>query len=158
MTAVLALSDNDVFGVDGQLPWRLPRDLRFFRAMTWGCSVVMGRRTWDTIPARFRPLPGRKNMVLTRTHEMDGVETLGDMDEVPSNVVWIGGKSVLEQAFRARKIHTIVLTRVHATIDEPGAVKVCLPLTREVFRSRVFPADDKNAHAMHFEVRSVIGV
>lgn len=94
-------------------------------------------------------------MVLTRTHEMDGVETLGDMDEVPSNVVWIGGKSVLEQAFRARKIHTIVLTRVHTTIDEPGVVKVCLPLTREVFRSRVF---DDNEHAMHFEVRSVIGV
>ena len=155
MTAVIALSDNDVFAVDGQLPWRLPRAMRFFRAMTWGCPVVMGRRTWESIPARFRPLPGRENMVLTRTLEIDGVETIGHIAEVPSRAVWIGGAHVLEQAFKARLIHTIVLTRVHTSIDIPGALKRRLPRTREVFRSRVY---DDNEHALHFEVRSVIDV
>ena len=110
MTAVVALSENNVFAVDGQLPWRLPCDMRFFRAMTWGCPVVMGRRTWESIPARFRPLPGRENIVLTRTLEIDGAKTIGDIAEVPFNAVWIGGAHVLELAFG--KSHPyVVLTR-----------------------------------------------
>lgn len=94
-------------------------------------------------------------MVLTRTLEIDGVETIGHIAEVPSRAVWIGGAHVLEQAFKARLIHTIVLTRVHTSIDVPGALKLRLPRTREVFRSRVY---DDNEHALHFEIRSVIGV
>ena len=63
---ILARSANGVIGVGGQLPWRLPEDMAHFRAKTHGAAVLMGRKTWDSIPERFRPLPGRINIVLTR--------------------------------------------------------------------------------------------
>ena len=57
-----------MIGADGTLPWHLPEDLKLFRELTAGSAVVMGRRTWESLPARFRPLPGRRNLVLSRTH------------------------------------------------------------------------------------------
>jgi dihydrofolate reductase len=64
---IWAQSENAVIGVGGSLPWRLPEDLAHFRALTTGATVVMGRRTWESLPSRFRPLPDRHNIVLTRT-------------------------------------------------------------------------------------------
>jgi dihydrofolate reductase len=58
---------DGLIGVDGAMPWRLPPDLARFRSLTWGHAVVMGRRTWDSLPARARPLPGRANIVLSRS-------------------------------------------------------------------------------------------
>jgi dihydrofolate reductase len=58
--------ENRAIGVDGGLPWRLPSDMKHFRELTTGGTVVMGRRTWESIPERFRPLPERRNMVLSR--------------------------------------------------------------------------------------------
>ena len=59
-------ASNGVIGADGTMPWDLPEDLARFRELTMGSAVIMGRRTWDTIPPRFRPLPGRRNIVVTR--------------------------------------------------------------------------------------------
>jgi dihydrofolate reductase len=64
---VWARSRDGVIGADGALPWHLPEDLRLFRALTLGSTVVMGRRTWESLPSRFRPLPGRRNVVLSST-------------------------------------------------------------------------------------------
>jgi dihydrofolate reductase len=55
-----------VIGRDGHLPWHLPEDLAHFKRTTLGCSVIMGRKTWDSLPPKFRPLPGRLNIVITR--------------------------------------------------------------------------------------------
>ncbi len=63
---IYARADNGVIGREGTMPWHLPEDLARFRALTQGHPVVMGRKTWDSLPARFRPLPGRRNIVLTR--------------------------------------------------------------------------------------------
>jgi len=63
---IWAQSANGVIGNGGTLPWHLPEDLARFRAVTLGSTVVMGRATWDALPERFRPLPGRRNVVLTR--------------------------------------------------------------------------------------------
>jgi dihydrofolate reductase len=63
---VVAHSRNRVIGRDGDLPWHLPADMRRFKELTSGGTVVMGRRTWDSIPERFRPLPGRRNLVVSR--------------------------------------------------------------------------------------------
>lgn len=71
---VWAQSANGVIGRDGTLPWHLPEDLKHFRALTTGATVLMGRRTWESLPPRFRPLPGRRNVVLSRTPQ-EGVET-----------------------------------------------------------------------------------
>lgn len=62
---VVARSRNGVIGRDGGLPWRLPTDLKRFRELTYGGTVLMGRRTFESLPAAFRPLPGRRNIVLS---------------------------------------------------------------------------------------------
>jgi len=63
---VWAQSRGGVIGANGSLPWHLPEDLAHFRAITQGGAVIMGRRTWDSLPGRYRPLPGRLNIVITR--------------------------------------------------------------------------------------------
>ena len=153
MTAVLALSTNNVFAVDNKLPWHIPHDLQFFKANTWGGTCVMGRRTWESLPRRFRPLPGRRNIVLTHTANIDNVETAQMPEEIPKNAYWIGGKAVLDEAFCAKRIHTIVLTRVHVKIHAPNALKIYLPPSRPVYRSRVF---ENNGYTYHFEIRAVL--
>jgi dihydrofolate reductase len=65
VSIVVAQGSNRVIGVDGGLPWHLPADLRRFRDLTTGHAVVMGRKTYESIPARFRPLPGRRNLVIS---------------------------------------------------------------------------------------------
>ena len=63
---IFARARNGVIGKDNRLPWHLPEDLAHFKRATLGCPVIMGRRTWDSLPSRFRPLPGRVNVVVTR--------------------------------------------------------------------------------------------
>jgi dihydrofolate reductase len=78
LVLVAALARNGVIGRGQKLPWHLPEDLQHFRRVTAGHAVIMGRRTWDSLPARFRPLPGRRNLVLTRQAgwRADGAETV----------------------------------------------------------------------------------
>jgi dihydrofolate reductase len=63
---VFARAANGVIGSEGTLPWHLPEDLAHFKRLTLGCPVIMGRKTWDSLPPRFRPLPGRLNVVISR--------------------------------------------------------------------------------------------
>jgi dihydrofolate reductase len=114
----LARADNGVIGRDGGLPWRLPADLRRFKAMTLGKPVLMGRKTFDSLG---RPLPGRRNLVMTRdvAWRADGVERVADLDaallaidDAPELAV-IGGAQVYAMALpRADRIE---LTEVHVT-------------------------------------------
>jgi dihydrofolate reductase len=63
---IYARAKNGVIGINNKLPWHLPEDLAHFKKTTQGCAVLMGRKTWDSLPPAFRPLPGRTNIVLTR--------------------------------------------------------------------------------------------
>lgn len=63
---IFARAANGVIGKDNALPWHLPEDLAHFKRTTLGCPVIMGRKTWDSLPPKFRPLPGRLNIVVTR--------------------------------------------------------------------------------------------
>lgn len=63
---IYARAANGVIGNDNTMPWHLPEDLAHFKELTRGCAVIMGRKTWDSLPPRFRPLPGRTNIVVTR--------------------------------------------------------------------------------------------
>ncbi|GLZ11595.1 dihydrofolate reductase [Actinomadura sp. NBRC 104425] len=98
---VWAQSANGVIGRDGALPWHLPEDLKHFRALTAGATVLMGRRTWQSLPPRYRPLPGRRNIVLSRTPQ-EGVETFPclqqALDAVSGDVWVIGGAAVYKAA------------------------------------------------------------
>jgi dihydrofolate reductase len=78
---VVAHSANRVIGRDGELPWRLPSDLRRFRELTNGHTVLMGRRTYESLPESFRPLPGRRNLVLSSdpSYNAEGAEVFGSL-------------------------------------------------------------------------------
>lgn len=66
LTLIAAVAANGVIGKDNRLPWHLPEDLGHFKTLTTGHAVIMGRKTWDSLPAKFRPLPNRLNVVVTR--------------------------------------------------------------------------------------------
>ncbi|MBN9214045.1 MAG: dihydrofolate reductase [Microbacterium sp. SCN 70-200] len=95
-----------VIGRDGGMPWHVPEDLAHFRAKTTGAPVIMGRRTWDSFPERFRPLPGRRNIVVTRNGawEADGAERASSLDTALALVAsapdaWvIGGAGLFAEA------------------------------------------------------------
>ena len=117
ISLVVAAADNGVIGRDGGLPWRLPADLRHFRALTMGKPVVMGRLTWESIG---RPLPGRRNIVMTRqgAYTAEGADVVATVDEAlaaagnADEIMVIGGAQVYAEFLpRAGRIF---LTRVHA--------------------------------------------
>lgn len=83
LVVVAAVARNGTIGHDNDLVWRIPEDLAHFKRVTLGHPVLMGRRTWDGLPPRFRPLPGRRNLVLTRQPgwQAEGAETVHTLDE-----------------------------------------------------------------------------
>lgn len=83
LSIVAAVARNGVIGRGGDIPWRLPEDMARFRELTTGHAVVMGRRTWDSLPDRFRPLPGRRNVVVTRNPawHAEGAERAGSLSD-----------------------------------------------------------------------------
>jgi dihydrofolate reductase len=92
---VWAQAENGVVGRDNAIPWRIPEDLAHFRALTIGSTVVMGRRTWDSLPPRFRPLPNRVNVVLTRSPSFvaDGADVVHSLRDALARegAVWVAG-------------------------------------------------------------------
>jgi dihydrofolate reductase len=103
---IFARAANGVIGKDNSMPWHLSEDLAHFKRLTQGSPVIMGRKTWDSLPPRFRPLPGRSNIVITRQVDWqaegavranslpDALQLSGDVPEV-----WvIGGAEIYRQA------------------------------------------------------------
>jgi dihydrofolate reductase len=118
ISIVLAMSDNGVIGSRGAIPWRIPNDLRRFKTLTMGKPILMGRRTWQSLPKR--PLPGRTNVVITRdrTFVAEGALLAGSLEEALRKVeadaeaMIVGGADVYRSALpRADRVH---LTEVHA--------------------------------------------
>ncbi len=103
---IYARARNGVIGNEGTMPWHLPEDLAHFKAVTQGSPVIMGRRTWDSLPPRFRPLPGRRNIVVTRQGgwQAEGAERAGSLEEAialceGAAQAWvIGGAQIYAQA------------------------------------------------------------
>jgi dihydrofolate reductase len=94
---IWAQSTSGVIGRDGGIPWRLPEDQARFKELTIGHTVVMGRLTWESLPAKVRPLPGRRNVVLTRHAEYmaDGAQVATTLDETMTDETWvIGGEQI----------------------------------------------------------------
>ena len=85
---IAAVARNGVIGDGDRLVWRLPEDLQHLRRTTMGAPVLMGRRTWDSLPTKFRPLPGRRNLVLTRQPgwSAEGAEVVSTLDEAIAHV------------------------------------------------------------------------
>ena len=103
---IYARAANGVIGKDNAMPWHLPEDLAHFKRLTQGWPVVMGRKTWDSLPPRFRPLPGRTNLVITRQPDWQapGAQPAASLADAlaqcsASEEVWIiGGAQIYAQA------------------------------------------------------------
>jgi dihydrofolate reductase len=102
---IWAQSTSGVIGRGGGIPWHLPEDLARFKDVTMGHTVVMGRRTWESLPARVRPLPGRRNVVLTRQADYmaPGATVVGDLEAALADEDnWvIGGSEIYHLALPA---------------------------------------------------------
>ncbi|MBB5833220.1 dihydrofolate reductase [Brachybacterium aquaticum] len=124
---IWAQARGGVIGAGGTMPWHLPEDLRHFRRTTAGSPVVMGRRTWDSFPARFRPLPGRTNIVITRDDsiELPGAVRARSLPEAlelaateagPDGTTWvIGGGSIYADAIEVAEL--LVVTEIDLEVD-----------------------------------------
>ncbi len=99
---VWAQSPSGVLGRGGDIPWRVPEDLTRFKEVTLGHTVIMGRRTWESLPPRVRPLPGRRNIVLSRQPDLvaEGAEVVGSLEAALASCrsepeIWvIGGEQI----------------------------------------------------------------
>jgi dihydrofolate reductase len=112
--AIAAMSANRIIGRDGALPWRLPEDLKFFRAVTTGHPVIMGRKTWES---RGRPLPGRRNIVLSRAMAaLEGAQVVRSLEELDAlglegDAFVIGGAEIYRLLLpRCAAVYLTVLT------------------------------------------------
>jgi dihydrofolate reductase len=120
---VVAVDEHFAIGKDGNLLWSLPNDMKRFKEITYGHHVLMGRKTYESIPARFRPLPGRANIVVSRTQQFEGCKSVATIDEAVSfaadcnerELMIIGGSEIYKQLFE--RTDTIYLTIVHHTFD-----------------------------------------
>lgn len=106
VVVIAAVAKNRVIGKDNRLLWHIPEDMAHFKALTAGHIVIMGRRTWESLPPRFRPLPGRRNIVITRQpgYAAPGAELAGSLESAlqlastATMVFIIGGEQIYRQA------------------------------------------------------------
>ncbi len=123
-TIVVAYTKTDrVIGKNGKIPWSLPEDLAHFKELTLGKTVIMGRKTWESLPARYRPLPDRHNIVLSRhpftvhgAHELyPSIDEL--VDNGPFDAFVIGGAEIYEQFLERKFCHQVIATEIKKCYD-----------------------------------------
>lgn len=137
---IWAQARGGVIGRDGTMPWHLPEDLAHFKRTTDGCPVIMGRRTWDSLPPRFRPLPGRDNIVLTRQSgwQAEGARTAPSLDAAlalcaQAPRVWVMG-GAQTYALALPLADDIVITHIQADFEGDTFAPVLGPEWQESAR------------------------
>jgi dihydrofolate reductase len=123
ISVVAAVARGGVIGRDNAIPWRIPEDAEHFRTLTLGHPVVMGRRTWDSLPDRYRPLPGRRNVVVSRDRSWhaDGAERAGSLGEAlqllegAPQVFVIGGAELYADALP--RADELLLTEIDSEVE-----------------------------------------
>lgn len=155
VSMISAMAQNRVIGLNGSMPWHLPADLAHFKRCTMGCPVIMGRKTFDSIG---KPLPGRKNIVLTRSDKLslpgcELVNSLGDALAMVSNeteIFIIGGQQLYQQALSLS--HRLYLTHIDAQLDGDTYFPDYSHSDWQQLSLEAHPADEKNAWPYRFEV------
>ncbi len=124
---IVAVAENRAIGKDNDLIWFLPRDLKFFKDTTQGHAVIMGRMNYLSIPEKYRPLPGRKNIVVTRNEEFQapgcdvvtsieaGIQLAVESGETTPFI--IGGGQIYSYVLDHQLVDDLYITRVHASFD-----------------------------------------
>lgn len=157
LTLVVAAARNNVIGKDNQLLWRLPNDTRYFKNVTWGMPVVMGRKTFESLG---KPLAGRTNIILTRNAgwKAEGTSVVRSLDDAiflakemdVKELMVIGGGEIYRMAMpKAGRIH---LTRVEAEPEGDAFFPEIDPLLWKMVSKNEYAADEKHAYAYSFQV------
>jgi dihydrofolate reductase len=160
VSLIAAVSRNNVIGKDNDLPWNLPDDMKYFMQTTSRHHVIMGRKNYESIPEKFRPLPNRTNIVVTRKKDYEApgchvVHSLEDAFEIPmrseqEEVFVIGGAEIFRQSlpFADR----LYLTEIHADVDGDTLFpEFDRAEWNEVSRTP-HPADERHKYAFDFVV------
>lgn len=161
ISIIVAVSDNNAIGADGALLWRLPKDMQYFKDVTTGHHVLMGRKTWDSIPPKFRPLTDRVNIVVTRQKDFkaegaivvksveEGIELAKRAGE--RELMIIGGGEIYKQVFPLTD--KIYLTKVHASfIDADTFLPDIVSDNWKAISTESHTADKKHAYNFDFVV------
>ncbi|MFI6367237.1 dihydrofolate reductase [Nocardia sp. NPDC050630] len=129
---IWAQTPDGVIGFENTIPWRVPEDMANFKAVTMGHPVIMGRRTWDSLPPRFRPLDGRRNVVVTRQPDWSGTgaERAASLSDAlaataPEDVWIIGGGEIYRAAMDFAT--DLLVTEVQTTVDGDAYAPVVGP-------------------------------
>lgn len=149
-TLVVAMAENGVIGRDGGLPWRLSTDLKRFKATTLGKPIIMGRKSWDSLPRR--PLPERRNIVVTRdrAYAAEGAEVAHSLDEAlalargAEEVCVIGGGEIFISALPLAD--RLDVTHVLAEIEGDTVFPSMDPEEWRVVASEEIPAGERDSH------------
>ena len=156
LSLLVAADEGNVIGKDNQLPWHLPNDLKYFKNLTWGLPIVMGRKTYESIG---KPLPGRTNIVITRNKDYSaaGIEVVHTIDEAlqvaqqkgAKEIFVIGGAEIFNSLFQ--NADRIYLTRIHHRF-EGDVFFPQLDGAWHLVKEQPYQADEKNAWAHTFQV------
>ena len=162
ISAIAAVAENGVIGNKGQLPWNLPDDMKFFQRTTLNHPVISGRKNYDSIPDRFRPLRDRVNIVVTRdtdyeapgaivAHSLTEAMKIARKSEV-KEIFLIGGGQLYTEAFDADLVDRIYLTTVHAKPEGDVFFPKIGKGWKEVW-SEKHKADDRHKYAFTLAVQ-----
>ncbi len=161
LAIIVAQAENRVIGINNNLPWHLPEDLRYFKQVTMGKPIIMGRKTFESIG---RPLPGRTNIVITRDaeYQRDGIKvvhSLAEARELAENIclvdgrdeaMIIGGAEIYNQALV--DADTLYLTQVHASVEGDAFFPEFHPGEWAEAGRETYEPDETNPYAYSFIV------
>jgi dihydrofolate reductase len=155
LSIIVALGENNEIGKDGKLLCHLPADLKRFKEITWGHTVIMGRKTFESLPQR--PLPNRKNIVLSRNRdlEIEGATVRRTLNSAlvyllnENEVFIIGGAQIYDQILPI--VDKIYLTKIHAVFPDADAFFPPLSTVNwKEIKRETFPADENNPYSYSF--------
>ena len=136
ISLVVAAAENNAIGLNGELLWRLPKDMKFFKDTTYGHHVLMGRKSYESLPPKFRPLPGRPNVIITRNKDFkaEGCKVVSSVEEGiqfakdngEQELMVLGGGEIYKQALALAD--RIYLTRVHHSFPNADTFFPELPI------------------------------
>ena len=159
VSLIVAVSENGVIGKDNDLIWNLPKDMKFFKDTTMGYHVIMGRKNFESIPHKFRPLPNRTNIIITRQsdYKAEGSIVVNSVEEAlkvaksneENEAFIIGGGQIYKLALEANLIDKIYLTKVHHSFDGDTFFPELGNEWKEVERIDC-KSDEKHAHDYSF--------
>lgn len=157
---IVAIADDGGIGVAGDLPWHISEDLKYFKRVTSGCPVIMGRRTWESLP--FKPLKGRVNIVMTRSAEpIDGAVCVSNFEQAldaagdAERCFVMGGASVYAQTIDS--MDRLMVTHVHTVVPGTDAWFPAIdPAVWQVESRSEMMHDDETGYDFEFVVYSRI--